>query len=228
MDNRLVIPPWKVELVQRYFRKDKESLLRKDESISMVISEPGVQGFRNPDIEGLLKCRPKLTSKMKKPQGEGKDDVSSSRSKPFPVQSCPKIILDRRKFPRINVQSGKDQGKTCVSVILKLKSSQISAMRPKLDERIRSLKKLSSKYPVKYVGKSENSRQAEARLDFCFQSAGDARHFFWKVNNLFKAGAYHKIYAIMFDEESLGRIGLIFLLFSIVIYNVQATSIHQS
>ena len=230
MDKRLVIPPWKVELVQRYFSKDKESPGRKEKSSSadvsppprgdhpkstMVIGETGVPGFQEAE-EGLSSssttstsparlriCRPKLSSKMKKPQGEGKDDVSSSRSKPDSVHSRPKIILDKRKFPvKLMVE---DQGLNCVSVLLK----PVAGKGLKLSERIRVLKDLSCKYPVKYVGKSQNMNRASARLDFCFQSAADARLFFGKVNNLVRA--QQKISVILLAEQSLGRFGLIFL-----------------
>ena len=204
MDKRLVIPPWKVELVQRYFSKDKESPGRKEKSSSADVSPPprGDQS-KSTSPARLRICRPKLSSKMKKPQGEGKDDVSSSRSKPDSVHSRPKIILDKRKFPvKLMVE---DQGLNCVSVLLK----PVAGKGLKLSERIRVLKDLSCKYPVKYVGKSQNMNRASARLDFCFQSAADARLFFGKVNNLVRA--QQKISVILLAEQSLGRFGLIFL-----------------
>ena len=102
MDKRLVIPPWKVDLVQRYFSEDKKAPGRKEKSnsadvspppldhpksISMVLGETGGPGFQKaeewlcssittstPPVR-LRICRPKLTSKMKKPQGEGKDGL---------------------------------------------------------------------------------------------------------------------------------------------------------
>ena len=237
MDKRLVIPPWKVELVRQYFsqvpgRKDKSHCAvlspppRGDppQSMSMVVGETGeFPGFHDAE-EGLSSCsittsspparlricRPKLISKMKNSQGEGKDDVStsSSRSKPVPVQSRPKIILDKRKFP-IKLMA-QDQGTNCVSVTLK----PVTANGPKLSERIRVLKDLSSKYPVKYEGNGlSESKRAAARLDFCFQSTTDAGLFFGKVNNLVRA--QQKISVILFAERSLGRFGLIFLLFSV-------------
>ena len=126
---------------------------------------------------------------------------------PAPVQSRPKITLDKRKFQiKQRVQGGKDQGRNCVSVILK--SSSSTSKESKLSERIQILKDLSSKYPLKIEGRSQNSRRAEARLDFCFHSAKDARLFFVKVNDLFRAGACRKISVFMFAEESLGRFNI--------------------
>ena len=130
-----------------------------------------------------------------------------SSAPPAPVQSRPKIIQDQRKFQiKQRVQGGNDQGRNCVSVVLKPSSSTVD--ESKLSERIQILKDLSSKYPLKYEGKSQNSRRGEARLDFCFHSAKDARLFFVKVNDLFRAGAHRKISVFMFAEESLGRFNI--------------------
>ena len=174
MDNRLVIKPWKVELVNRHFKEDnKESFQESDVS--------GLQGQGCTGGSPVVRvCRPKLISKLKSPTGDGKDDVTRSTSEPAFLVCRPKIIKDWRMFPiRQIVQDEKDRGRKCVSVLLKSSSSSLPAERAmKLSERVRVVEELSSKYPVRYEGKSENSKRSEARLDFCFQSATDAQRFF--------------------------------------------------
>ena len=207
MDKQLVIEPWKVELVERHFRKD----LGKTSS---PLSQTDVSCFSCPSTSTNISsspvariCRPKLISKLKNPQGEGNDDVSGTSSESAFVMCRPKINKDERKFPiKQIVHDEKDHGRNCVSVILK--SSSSTSKESKLSERIQILKDLSSKYPLKIEGRSQNSRRAEARLDFCFHSAKDARLFFVKVNDLFRAGACRKISVFMFAEESLGRFNI--------------------
>ena len=207
MDKRLVIAPWKVELVQRYFSAESAGTRVKvvknmnldgreksncppppQMSISKMTSQSGNQEDQGtsplPRVQ-ISYSRPKI-SKMKKPQGEGKNYVSSSHSNPVQVQCRPQINIEKRKFPIEKiVQDEKDQGRSCVCVVLK---SSSTATTMKLSERIRVVEDLSSKYPVKYEGKTENSKQAEARLDFCFHSAKNARFFFGKVNDLVRSG----------------------------------------
>ena len=259
MDKRLVIKPWKVELVQRYFTNPRSQvpvvkLERKERSNGADVNPPlgdppkaaplmhGVQdqegissssSTTSSPVSSVSISRPQLISKMKKPQG--KDDVSSSRSKPVQVQSRPRVVLDKRQIPnKKTVQDEKDQGRNCVSVVLKSgrghsvvrKSSHgqcfvgtpADVAAPLLHERIRVVENLSSKYPVKYEHKNENPKRGTARLDFCFHSAKNARLFFGDVNDLNRSGELtlkHNISVLMFSEESLGRFGLIFLLLSV-------------
>ena len=251
-----MIAPWKVELVRRYFSKESPGsrvpvrnldLKRKEKSnFAGVISPPqgdpqtslsivgqrGVEGFQDADA-GLTSSSNTNSPLTRAKMVRGEGDVSSSSSKPVPVQCRPKIIMVKSKFPiKRMVQDEKDQGRNCVSVILKQSSHFIpsinaAAKKSRLSERLQGLKDLASRYPVKYEGKSENSELSEARLDFCFLSAKDARLFFGKVNDLFRAEAHKKTSVIMYAEESLGRFALIFFPFLVMFY-LQVTSIHQS
>ena len=234
MDVRLLIEPWKMELVERHFKdltvsKEPSPLCETEVSgfhgSKSCLSCPLISTFSSPVVRI---CRPKLISKLKNSLWEEEDDVTCSSPEPDFKLFRPKIIKDERKFPikRI-VQDEKDQGRNCVSVILKSRSSTLAAkISMKLSERIRVVEELSSKYPVKYDGKSENSKRTEARLDFCFHSAIDARHFFGKVNDLLRGGGRQMVSVIMYAEESLGRFASVCSLLSI--FYLKATSIHQS
>ena len=242
MDKRLEIAPWKVELVQLYFSKESPGTSvqvvknknlegREKSNCADFCPPPSPQGdspkslskmngqagypddqLNSSPLPRLKISRPKLISKMKMTQSEDQNDVS--RLKPVQVQSRPQITIDKRKFPiKKIVQDKKDQGSNCVSVVLR-SSSYSPAM--KLSETIRVVEDLSSKYPVKYEGKSENSRRSAARLDFCFHSAKNAGFFFKEVNALVRSGTIQKkIAVIQYAEKSLGRFGLIFLLLSV-------------
>ena len=72
MDNRLVIEPWKVEMVERHF-KTHVAVSKESSPPSMKQSDVSVSSSPVVRI-----CRPKLISKLKNAQGEGKDDVTGS------------------------------------------------------------------------------------------------------------------------------------------------------
>ena len=250
MEERLVIEPWKVELAQWYFNKDspgrKHPNLKRREMSRCASASPQPppppegdppesacmndlqdQGglSSNPGLPSIRVSRPKLVSKMKKPEGEGKEEVSSASSKSVTVR--PNIVLDLRKFPvKKIVQDEKDQGRNSVSVVLK---SSIAAGRKamKISERIRLVEDLSARYPVKYKGKSQNSELGEGRMDFCFHSAKHARHFFGKVNDLMRSGVLpQRISVFMLDEETLGRFDNYCSCSLLTQFYLQVTSIH--
>ena len=203
--DKMTSPPF-TNIVQTS-SQDHEPHLSSTVSLSEVSEEVGPL-LTHSSVKNLTVCPTTLVYKLNNPPVEAEDDVTRSTSEPALLVCRPKIIQDWRKFPiKQIVQDETDRGRSCVSVVLKSSSSTVAAERSmKLSERIRDVEELSSKYSVKYEGKSENSKRSEARLDFCFLSARDARGFFGKVNDLLRGGGGLRQMSsvIMYAEESLG------------------------
>jgi len=134
--------------------------------------------------------------------------LPSSCPRPPPFRVCrPKLyskvtkqISEKRKFPIQQMDHDeKDQGRNCVSVILKSSSSSPSSSKAEVSRRVLRVEELSAKYKVKYQSKSSQ------RVDFCFKSPTEARNFFRKVNDLSREKDSPKLMSvIMYSEESLG------------------------
>ena len=123
-------------------------------------------------------------------------EVPCSDPHPPVIVWRPRLISRKKSiFPIQQLQRDeKDQGRSCVSVILKANSERDS-------QRVKRVEDLSAKYKVRYQCKSSQSRGA--RLDICFESATKAREFFRRVNDMERRKS---ISVIMISEERLGKI----------------------
>ena len=199
-----VIEPWKVELVRRYFNRSSSvpatpppPVVSSDKDISRHRSDrlsscsiKGNNSEMNPswdedESEGgvppVIVSRPKLRTRRKLGSPDPRPRVPS------------RLVTDRRMFPiQLSEQNEKDQGRTCVSVVLKNSET--------VPVRVMRIEELSAKYKVRYQCKS--SQRCGARLDFCFQSATEARQFFRRVNDMERRKS---ISVIMTTEEGLGK-----------------------
>ena len=122
-------------------------------------------------------------------------ECPSDPSLPSVIVCRPKLIRRKKKsiFPiQLSEQDEKDQGRTCVSVILKTSET--------VPERVMRVEELSAKHDVRYQCKS--SQQGGARLDFCFKSATEARQFFRRVNDMERR---RSISVILTTEAGLGE-----------------------
>ena len=207
-----VIEPWKVELVRRYFNRSSSvpatpppPVVSSDKDISRHRSDrlsscsiKGNDSKMNPswdedESEGAV---PPVSADVLPPVIVSRPKLRTRRKlgSPDPRPRVPsRLVTDRRMFPiQLSEQNEKDQGRTCVSVVLKNSET--------VPVRVMRIEELSAKYKVRYQCKS--SQRCGARLDFCFQSATEARQFFRRVNDMERRKS---ISVIMTTEEGLGK-----------------------